>query len=82
MATQSLFPFWRAFQSFNRLEPPACGGGRGASRVVLLNHVLMQEPQAQERLARQKGAVVLVRWRVFTFRSSSPRAGLFDVALA
>jgi ubiquinone biosynthesis protein UbiJ len=46
----------------------------------LLNHVLMQEPQAMERLVRQKGRVVLMQWRAFTFRLQVSPAGLFDVA--
>jgi ubiquinone biosynthesis protein UbiJ len=48
--------------------------------VLLLNHVLMQEPQAMERLVRQSGRVVLVQWRTFTFRLLLTPAGLLDVA--
>ncbi|MFD2376975.1 hypothetical protein ACFSTJ_05275 [Ottowia pentelensis] len=30
--------------------------------VLFLNHVLMQEPEAQARLARQSGRVVKLQW--------------------
>ena len=50
--------------------------------VLLLNHVLMQEKEAMGRLARQKGGVVLVQWRVFTLRLSITPAGLLDLATA
>ena len=48
--------------------------------VLLINHVLQQEPQAMQRLARQKGRVVLAQWRVFTFKVLITPAGLFDLA--
>ncbi|MEO7104843.1 MAG: hypothetical protein ABIZ09_00595 [Rhodoferax sp.] len=48
--------------------------------VLLLNHVLMQEPQAMERLTRQKGSVVRMQWRDMTFVVVVTPAGLFDVA--
>jgi len=48
--------------------------------VLLLNHVLMQEPQAMERLARQKGRVVRMQWRTMTFKVLVTPAGLLDVA--
>lgn len=48
--------------------------------VLLLNHVLMQEPEATARLARQKGSVVLVQWRGFTLRLLATPAGLLDLA--
>lgn len=34
-----------------------------------------------ERLARQKGRVILMQWRAFTFKLLVTPAGLFDVAL-
>ena len=69
-------------QSFNlSLTPPLWAIDETHRRIVsLLNHVLMQEPQAMERLVRQKGRVVLMQWRAFTFRLQVSRAGLFDVA--
>ena len=50
--------------------------------VLLLNHVLMQEPQAMERLVRQKGRVVRIQWRTMTFKVVMTPAGLLDVAPA
>ena len=47
------------------------------NRIVLfINHVLMQEPQAQERLKRQAGKVMRVAWGVFELRLSATPAGL------
>ncbi len=49
------------------------------NRVVLFaNHVLMQEPQAQERLLRQRGKVMLVRWGSFDVRLAATPAGLLE----
>ena len=50
--------------------------------MVLLNHVVMQEAEAQNRLARQKERVVLARWRQFEMRLQVTPAGLFDLATA
>jgi ubiquinone biosynthesis protein UbiJ len=83
MATQSPFSLLEGFlQSFNLpLTPPAWAVDEMHRRtVLLLNHVLMQEPQAMERLARQEGRVVLVQWRQFTFRLLITPAGLWDLA--
>ena len=60
-------PVWLVDESHRRL-------------VLLLNHVLQQEPQAMQRLARQKGRVVLAQWRIFTFKVVITPAGLFDLA--
>jgi len=63
--------------------PPAWAIDEVHRRVVLLlNHVLMQEPQAMERLARQKGSVVRMQWRDLTFMVVVTPAGLLDVAAA
>jgi ubiquinone biosynthesis protein UbiJ len=48
--------------------------------VLLLNHVLMQEPQAMERLRRQGGRIVEARWRIFSMRLVATPAGLLDLA--
>lgn len=83
MATQSPFSLLEGFlQSINLpLTPPAWAVDEMHRRTVLLiNHVLMQEPQAMERLARKKGQVVLVQWRQFTFRLVVTPAGLWDLA--
>ncbi len=50
-------------------------------RVVLfLNHVLMQEPEAQARLAKQKGRVVRAQWREFSLQLAATPAGLWELA--
>lgn len=48
--------------------------------VVMLNHVLQQEPEAQARLKRQSGRVVEAHWRNFNVRLQSTPAGLLDLA--
>jgi len=83
MATQSPFPFLDTF--FERLasglQPPAWMVEEIQRRLVLLfNHVLMQEPEAQERLARQSGRVVEASWRIFVIRLAATPAGLLDLA--
>ena len=47
--------------------------------VLLLNHVLMQEDEAQSRLMRQAGKVLHAQWRGFTLRVTPTRAGLLEV---
>jgi ubiquinone biosynthesis protein UbiJ len=84
MATQSPFSLLEGlFQNFNLpLTPPAWAIEEGHRRIVLLlNHVLQQEPQAMERLVRQKGRVVLSQWRDFSFKVVVTPAGLLDVAV-
>ncbi|KAB7571604.1 hypothetical protein [Verminephrobacter eiseniae] len=48
--------------------------------VLFLNHVLMQEKQAMERLLRQKGRVARVQWRSGSLALLITPAGLFDLA--
>jgi ubiquinone biosynthesis protein UbiJ len=63
-------------QSFT---PPAWAVSEVQQRVVLfLNHVLMQEPAARDRLQRQKGRQVQVCWRDQTFQCSFTPAGLME----
>jgi ubiquinone biosynthesis accessory factor UbiJ len=50
--------------------------------VLLLNHVLMQEKEATQRLLRQKGQVIAVKWRLLALTLVVTPAGLFDVAVA
>jgi ubiquinone biosynthesis protein UbiJ len=47
--------------------------------VLTLNHVLMQEPEAQARLKRQAGRLVEAHWRVFSVRLQATPAGLLDL---
>lgn len=63
------------------LQPPPWAVQETQQRLVLLlNHVLMQEPEAQARLTRQKGRVVQASWRMFTMRLVATPAGLLEVA--
>jgi len=83
MATQSPFPFLDDL--FSRLagglKPPPWMVEETQRRLVLLiNHVLMQEPEAQARLARQANRVVETRWRNFVMRLATTPAGLMDIA--
>ena len=66
-----------------RFQPPAWVVDEGQQRLVLfLNHVLLQEKQAQERLLRQKGRVVHLRWGLFAIDLIVTPAGLVDRAPA
>ncbi|MCF8211155.1 MAG: hypothetical protein K9K38_17395 [Rhodoferax sp.] len=83
MATQSPFSLLEGIlQNFTPpWKPPAWVLDETHRRtVLLLNHVVMQEPQAMERLVRQKGQVILAQWRDFTFKLVITPAGLFDLA--
>jgi ubiquinone biosynthesis protein UbiJ len=83
MATQSPFPFLDDLFSrvSSGLQPPAWMVEEMQRRMVLLvNHVLMQEPEAQLRLARQSGRVLQAQWRSFVVRLVATPAGLLDVA--
>jgi len=91
MATQSPFQFLESI--LGSFKPGALPGAMPwmtppdwvideASRriVLLLNHVLMQEKEATSRLARQKGRVVLMKWRFFAIKLVATPAGLLDLA--
>lgn len=83
MATQSPFPFLDSL--FDKLgtglQPPAWVVEETHQRMVLLiNHVLMQEPEAQARLVRQAGRVAQASWRMFSIRLAVTPAGLLEVA--
>ncbi|UJW81493.1 ubiquinone biosynthesis accessory factor UbiJ [Hydrogenophaga sp. SL48] len=61
------------------VRPPEWVVDEVQNRVVLfLNHVLMQEPQAQERLKRQKGKPVKVQWGDFHLTLAATAAGLLE----
>ncbi|MCB2001324.1 MAG: hypothetical protein KDH93_00090 [Rhodoferax sp.] len=67
----------------NRFPPPPWAVQEAQRRMVLLlNHVLMQEPAATSRMVRRKGSVVLVQWRTFFIRLLVTPAGLLDLAAA
>ena len=62
------------------LQPPPWMVDELQRRLVLvLNHVLMQEPEAQARLKRQSGRLVEAHWRVFSIRLQATPAGLLDL---
>lgn len=75
------FPFSFLESIATRFQPPEWMVHEGQQRLVLfLNHVLMQEKQAQDRLLRQKGRVVHVRWGLFAIDLIVTPAGLVDRA--
>lgn len=85
MATQSPFPFSFLSDVLGRMapipQPPPWLVDEVQHRtVLLLNHVLLQEPAAVERLLRQRGRVVRVQWRQFFMALQVTPAGLFDLA--
>jgi len=72
-------PFGFLQSMLGSLQPPAWVVDELQNRVVLfLNHVLMQEPQAQERLKRQKGKPVKVQWGQIHLTLSATPAGLLE----
>ncbi|MBS0509229.1 MAG: hypothetical protein JSR53_17795 [Proteobacteria bacterium] len=83
MATQSPFSFLDGLlqRVLTGPQPPAWLVHELQHRLVLfLNHVLMQEREAMERLTRQRGRVALVQWRVFSMALQVTPAGLLDLA--
>ena len=75
------FPFSFLESLANRFQPPSWVVDEGQQRLVLfLNHVLMQEKAAQDRLIRQKGRVVHVRVGLFAIDLLVTPAGLLDRA--
>jgi ubiquinone biosynthesis protein UbiJ len=80
MNTTSPFSFLKSLSS--RFQAPAWVVDEGQQKLVLLlNHVLMQEKEAQNRLLRHKGRVVHVGWGVFELDLVITPAGLLDRAL-
>lgn len=62
------------------LKPPPGLVREGHQRLVLLlNHVLQQEPEAQSRLKRQSGRSLRVQWRDYTFDLLVTPAGLLNL---
>ncbi|WP_332775102.1 hypothetical protein [Polaromonas sp.] len=79
MNTTSPFSFLESVAS--RFQPPAWVVDEGQQKLVLLlNHVLMQEQEAQDRLLRRKGSVIHVRWGLFAIDLIVTPAGLLDRA--
>ena len=70
-----------ALRDFTPPAPPSWAVHELRQRVVLfVNHVLMQEPVARERLQRQKGRTVQLSWRDQEFVCEFTPAGLVDMA--
>jgi len=62
------------------LTPPSWAVNEIQQRIVLfLNHVLMQEPVARDRLQRQKGRLLQVCWRDQIFQCQFTPAGLIEL---
>jgi ubiquinone biosynthesis protein UbiJ len=82
MASTSPLSFLQDFfQNFSLPGAPAWAVDEAQRKCILaLNHVLMQEPQAMERLVRQSGRVVVTQWRAFRFAIRVTPAGLLDLA--
>ena len=83
MATSSPFSFLgQAFDKLgSMLQPPAWLQHEIQHRAVLfVNHLLMQEPQAQERLLKQVGRVVRLAWRQFNLQVQITPAGLLELS--
>jgi ubiquinone biosynthesis protein UbiJ len=79
MNNTSPFSFLQSLAT--RFQPPAWVVDEGQQKLVLfLNHVLMQEKEAQNRLLRKKGSVVHVRWGAFGLDLLITPAGLLDRA--
>jgi ubiquinone biosynthesis accessory factor UbiJ len=65
--------------TFTGLQPPAWMVDEVQHRLVLLlNHVLMQEPEATARLTRLKSSIVCVHWRDMTLALAVTPAGLVE----
>lgn len=83
MATQSPFSLLGSLaeRAAQAVQPPAWLVHETQQRLVLfLNHVLMQEPQAMERMVRQSRRVARVQWRQFSLALLVTPAGLFNLA--
>jgi ubiquinone biosynthesis accessory factor UbiJ len=77
MATQS--PFSWAAQALAGLQPPDWVVDETLNRLVLfLNHVLGSEPEAMQRLARQKGCRIALEWQNMQLKLQATPAGLFE----
>ena len=75
------FPFSFLESIATRFQAPEWVVVETQQRLVLfLNHVLMQEKEAQDRLARKKGSVLQIRWGLFGLDLLITPAGLLDRA--
>lgn len=82
MKSPPVFVFLQsALQSgWSALQPPRWLADELRLRLTLLiNHVLMQEPQAQLRLARRSSSVIRLRWEGLQMQWRITAAGLLEV---
>ena len=82
MATQSPFSFFSNLASSlgkSMTLPPWLIEEVQRRMVLLANHVLQQEPQAQERLKTQQHKSVYISWRQFNAQVRITPAGLLDL---
>ena len=78
-STSSRSPLGMLQSLLGSVRPPEWVVDEVQNRVVLfLNHVLMQEPQAQQRLRRQLGKPVRVAWGDFHLTLAPTAAGLLE----
>ncbi len=85
MATQSPFEMLDRLASsvVSAVAPPEWAVAELQRKMVLvLNHVLLQEPEAVSRLKRQSGRTILVQWRGLTLRLGVSPMGLLEIASA
>jgi len=81
MATQSPFSFvGEALEQFvTHSHPPVWVMDETINRLVLfLNHVIVHEPEAQNRLMRQKGSCIQLQWQDKLIQLSPTPAGLLE----
>jgi ubiquinone biosynthesis protein UbiJ len=64
-AAQTQAPAWVIDETLNRV-------------VLFLNHVISREPEAQSRLARQKGRCIQLQWQDKLIQLSPTPAGLLE----
>lgn len=84
MATQSPFSWLDGFLHklpLPPVRPPAWAVDETQRRIVLLlNHILQQEPEACTRLSRQQARVVQLQWRTLFLKLGATPAGLLELA--
>jgi ubiquinone biosynthesis accessory factor UbiJ len=82
MATSSPFSLLNDLvDKLTKMQPPEWAVDEVQHRLVLLlNHVLMQEPEATARLARLKGKVIHLKWRTLSMTLAATPAGLLERA--
>ena len=81
MATQSPFSLvGEAFEKFaTNTQAPVWVVDESLNRVILfLNHVISREPEAQARLARQKGRCIQLQWQDKHVQFAPSAAGLLE----